>query len=304
MRVFVTGATGFIGSAVVKELIGAGHEVLGLARSDAGAQSLAAVGAQVHRGDLEDLESLRSGAAASDAVIHTAFRHDWTRFSESCELDKRAIETIGAVLQGSSRPLIVSSGVGVAQGRPATENDPPLSASPSLPRVSEVTAVALMGRGVHASVMRLPQVHDTVKQGLVTPLIAIAREKGVSGYVGEGQNRWAAAHLTDVACLYRLALEKGTGKARYHAVAEEGVCLKDIATAIGRGLNVPVTSISKEKAQEHFGFFGFFVGRDSPVSSAQTRKQLDWNPTGPDLLTDLANMRYLEPEVQAEPLHR
>ena len=294
MKVFITGATGFIGYSTVQELIKAGHQVLGLARSEAGAQSLIAAGAEVHRGNLEDMESLRSGAAASDAVIHTAFRHDWSRFAESCELDKRAIEAIGTVLQGSIRPFIVSSGVGVAQGRAATEDDPPLSASPSLPRVSEVTAVALMERGVCVSVMRLPQVHDTVKQGLVTPLIAIARAKGVSAYVGDGQNRWPAAHLLDAARLYRLALEKGTAGARYHAVAEEGVRLKDIAAAIGRGLNVAVTSISQEQAQEHFGFFGFFAGRDSPVSSARTREQLGWNPTGPSLLTDLENMQYFQ----------
>ena len=294
MKVFITGATGFIGYSTVRELIKAGHQVLGLARSEAGAQSLIAAGAEVHRGNLEDMESLRSGAAASDAVIHTAFRHDWSRFAESCELDKRAIEAIGTVLQGSIRPFIVSSGVGVAQGRAATEDDPPLSASPSLPRVSEVTAVALMERGVCVSVMRLPQVHDTVKQGLVTPLIAIARAKGVSAYVGDGQNRWPAAHLLDAARLYRLALEKGTAGARYHAVAEEGVRLKDIAVAIGGGLNVPVTSISQEQAQEHFGFFGFFAGRDSPVSSARTREQLGWNPTGPSLLTDLENMQYFQ----------
>jgi nucleoside-diphosphate-sugar epimerase len=246
----------------------------------------------MHRGDLEDLESLRSGADACDAVIHAAFRHDWSRFAESCELDKRAIETIGAVLGGSSRPFIVSSGVGVATGRAATEDDPPLSPSPSLPRVSEATAVALVEQGVHASVMRLPQVHDTGKQGLVTPLISVAREKGVSAYVGDGQNRWPAAHVLDVARLYRLALENGTAGARYHAVAEEGVRLKDIAAAIGRGLNVPVTSIPREQAQEHFGFFGFFAGRDSPVSSARTREELGWNPTGHTLLTDLENMRF------------
>ena len=293
MRVFVTGATGFIGSRVVAELIGAGHQVLGLARSDAGAESLAAAGAQVQRGDLENLESLRSGAAVCDAVIHTAFRHDWSRFAESCELDKRAIEAIGAVLLGSSRPFIVSSGVGVAQGRISTEDDPPLS-SPSLPRVSEATAVALMERGVHASVMRLPQVHDTVKQGLVTPLIAVARAKGVSAYVGEGDNRWPSAHVTDVASLYRLALEKGSARARYLAVAEDGVALKGIATAIGRGLNVPIISIAQEQAQEHFGFLGFFAGRDAPASSAKTRAELGWNPTGPSLLTDLANMNYTQ----------
>ena len=293
MRVFITGATGFIGSAIVKELVGAGHHVLGMARSDAGAKSLEAAGAQAHRGDLEDLKALRSGAAAADAVIHTAFQHDWSRFAESCELDKRAIETIGDELQGSSRMFIVSSGVGVAQGRAATEDDPALS-SPSLPRVSEATAVTLMDRGVHAMVMRLPQVHDTVKQGLVTPLIAVARAKGVSAYIGEGQNRWPAAHVSDVARLYRLALEKGTAGARYHAVAEEVVALKDIATAIGRGLQVPVISIAQEQAQEHFGFLGFFAGRDPLTSSAQTRAKLGWNPTGPSLLTDLGNMRYSE----------
>lgn len=291
MQVFVTGATGFIGSRVVKELLDAGHQVLGLTRSDEGAKALEAAGAKAHRGQLEDLESLRSGAAAADAVIHTAFQHDWSKFAESCEKDKRAIETIGAVLEGSSRPFIVSSGVGVAQGRAATEDDPPLS-SPSLPRVSEVTAVALMDRSVHTIVMRLPQVHDTVKQGLITPLISIARAKGVSAYLGGGLNRWPAAHVTDVAQLYRLALEKGSAGARYHAVAEEGVPLKDIATVIGRGLNVPVTSISQEQAQEHFGFLGFFAGRDAVISSAQTRSKLGWKPTGPDLLTDLRNLNY------------
>ncbi|MGH8294421.1 MAG: SDR family oxidoreductase [Steroidobacteraceae bacterium] len=292
MHVFVTGATGFIGSAVVRELIGAGHQVLGLTRSDAGARALEAAGAQPHRGDLQDLERLRSGAAASDAVIHTAFRHDWSSFAESCEWDKRAIEAIGAVLEGSRRPFLVSSGVGVAEGRTATEDDPPFPPSAAFPRVSEATAIALAERGVHASVMRLPQVHDTVKQGLVTYLVQIARNKGVSAYVSDGRNRWPAAHIADVARLYRLAVEHGTAGARYHAVAEEGVPLKDIATALGNGLNVPVTSIAPEQSQEHFGFLGLFAARDGHVSSVQTRAQLGWTPIGPSLLTDLKNMRY------------
>ena len=294
MRIFVTGATGFIGSAVVRELIGAGHQVTGLARSDAGAQALEAAGAQPHRGDLQDLECLRSGAAASDAVIHTAFRHDWSKFAESCEWDKRAIETIGAVLAGSRRPFLVSSGVGVAEGRAATEDDPPFTPSAAFPRVSEATAIALTERGVHASVMRLPQVHDTVKQGLVTYLVQIARNKGVSAYVSDGHNRWPAAHISDVARLYRLAVERGAVGARYHAVAEQGVMLKDIATALGKGLKVPVISIAPEQSQEHFGFLGFFAGRDAHVSSAQTRARLGWDPTGPSLLADLENMRYAQ----------
>jgi nucleoside-diphosphate-sugar epimerase len=292
MRIFVTGATGFIGSAVVRELIGAGHQVIGLARSEAGAQALEAAGAQPHRGDLEDLEGLRSAAAASDAVIHTAFRHDWSRFAESCEWDRRAIEAIGAVLEGSRRPFLVSSGVGVAEGRAATEDDPPFPPSAAYPRVSEATALALAERGVHASVMRLPQVHDTVKQGLVTYLIQIARTKGVSAYVADGHNRWPAAHVSDVARLYRLAVEQGSAGARYHAVAEEGVPLKDIATAIGNGLNVPVISVAPERSQEHFGFLGTFAARDGHASSAQTRAQLGWYPSGPSLLTDLRNMNY------------
>lgn len=294
MRIFVTGATGFIGSAVVRELIGAGHQVIGLTRSDAGARALEAAGARPHRGDLQDLERLRSAAGESDAVIHTAFRHDWTKFAESCEWDKRAIEAIGAVLEGSRRPFLVSSGVGVAEGRAATEDDPPFPSSAAYPRASEATAMELAGRGVHASVMRLPQVHDTVKQGLVTYLVQIARNKGVSAYVGEGRNRWPAAHVSDVARLYRLAIEQGSAGARYHAVAEEGVPLKDIATALGNGLRVPVVSIPPEQAQEHFGFLGFFAGRDGHVSSAQTRAKLAWNPTGPSLLTDLAHMRYTQ----------
>lgn len=293
MRVFVTGATGFIGSAVIPELINAGHQVLGLVRSDAGAQALRATGAEVHRGDLEDLESLRGGAASADAVIHTAFVHDFSRFQEVCEIDKRAIDTIGAVLEGSSRPLLVTSGVAsLAQGRAATENDAPPPVSAYYPRASEAAAVALLERGVRASVVRLPQVHDTVKQGLITYMIGVAREKGVSAYIGDGNNRWAAVHRLDAARVYLLALKKGSAGARYHAVAEEGVPLKQIAAAIGRGLNLPVVSKTPEEAKEHFGWLGSFGAMDLWASSAQTQKELGWNPTGPGLIADLENMNY------------
>jgi nucleoside-diphosphate-sugar epimerase len=293
MRIFVTGATGFIGSAVVKELLAAGHQVLGMARSEAGAKSLAATGAQVHRGDLQDLESLRSGAAASEGVIHTAFIHDFSKFQENCEIDQRAIETLGSVLAGSDRPFIVTSGTaGLAgPGQVATE-DHAVPPDFPFPRVSEQTALAL--KGVSASVMRLPQVHNPVKQGLVTYLVAIAREKGVSAYVGEGRNRWAAAHISDVAHLYRLALEKHEAGARYHAVAEEGVPMRDIAETIGRGLKVPVVSLSPEKAAAHFGWLALFAGADLVASSEKTRKNLGWNPTGPGLIADLEQMNYSE----------
>lgn len=301
MRVFVTGATGFVGSAVVQELIRAGHQVTGLARSEEGAKSLQAAGAQVHRGDLEDLESLRSGAAASDAVIHTAFRHDWSKFKESCAMDKLAIETMGKVLQGSNRPLLVTSGLAtIAQGRPATESDPPRPSSEEYPRASEETAELLLAHGVKAAAVRLPQVHDTLKQGLVTYLVALAREKGVSGYLGQGTTHWAAVHVNDAARVYRLALEKGEAGARYHAVAEEGVTLRDIAEAIGRTLKVPVRSIPPEQAAEHFGFLARFAEFDLRGTSAQTRAKLGWNPTGPSLITDLENM----PVTQNEPAMR
>jgi nucleoside-diphosphate-sugar epimerase len=278
---------------IVKELIGAGHKVVGLARSDAGARFLTATGAQVQRGDLDDPESLRAGAAQSDGVIHAAFKHDWSKFAESCELDKRAIDTLGSELHGSSRPLLVTGGLAViAQGRLATESDPPVPVSESYPRASEATAAALEKRDVNISVVRLSQVHDTRKQGLITLLIALAREKHVSAYIGDGLNRWAAVHLRDVARLYRLALEKHEAGARYHGVAEEGVSLKQIAEAIGRGLGVPAVSVAPEKAAEHFGFLAPFAAVDLQGSSARTRDRLGWNPTGPTLLADLENMDY------------
>ena len=293
MKIFVTGATGFIGSAVVPELIKAGHRVLGLTRSDAGAQSLIAAGAEAHRGSLEDLDSLRTGAAAADGVIHTAFIHDFSKFKENCEIDRRAIEALGSALAGSDRPLIVTTGTAglAAPGQVATE-DHVVPPDFPFPRVSEQTALSL--KGVKASVMRLPQVHNTIKQGLVTYIIAVAREKGVSAYVGDGRNRWAAAHVSDVARLYRLALEKHEAGAKYHAVAEEGVAMRDIAETIGRGLKVPVVSLSPEKAAAHFGWLAMFAGLDLPASSALTRQRLGWRPTGPGLIADLEKMRYFE----------
>lgn len=286
MRVFVTGATGFIGIPTVKELIGAGHTVLGMARSEEGANALAAIGAEVHRGSLEDLDSLRSGAAAADAVIHLGFVHDWSNFAQSCATDRRAIEALGSAIAGSDRLLIVTAGTAGlgGPGRVASEDD---DVPPDIPypRVSEQTALALTG--VRASVVRLPQVHDTARQGLLTFAVALAREKGVSAYVGEGRNRWAAAHISDVARLYRLALEKNEAGARYHAVAEEGVRMLDIAEAIGRGLKVPATSISAEEAPAHFGWLAMFASHDLAASSEKTRKTLAWQPAGPGLIADL-----------------
>lgn len=293
MRVFVTGATGFIGSVIVKDLIDAGHSVLGLTRSDAGAGELAKAGAEVHRGSLEDIGSLRRGAASADAVIHTAFNHDFSKFAENCEQDRQAIEAMGEVLGKSGKTLIVTSGVAlVAQGRPATEEDAPPPLGSGFPRASEHAAAAAGELGAKSMVIRLPQVHDTEKQGLVSYLIQIARAKGVSAYVGDGENRWAAGPRESAAKLYQLAMEKGQSGARYHAVAEEGVRVREIAEAIGRGLKVPVKSISQEDAEGHFGFLGRLVGLDLTASSEKTRKELGWNPGGPTLLTDLANMKF------------
>ncbi len=294
MRIFLTGATGFIGAAIVPELIKAGHQVIGMTRSEAGAQALINAGAEVHHGTLEDPESLRSGAAKADGVIHTAFDHDFSKFVENCQKDKRAIEALGAALAGSDRPLIITSGTGMGSpgpGQLATEDvcnfDHPN------PRVaSELAGKVLLEAGVNVSVMRLPQVHNPLKQGLITPLVAVAREKGVSAYVGEGRNRWPAGHLSDVALLYRLAIEKAERGARYHAVGEEGISSREIAEALGRSLNLPAVSITPDEAASHFGWMGMFVSLDMPASSAQTQNKLDWHPTGPTLIADLNEAQY------------
>jgi nucleoside-diphosphate-sugar epimerase len=298
MRIFVTGATGFVGSAVVSELIHAGHQVLGLARSDKGSASLATAGAEVLRGSLEDLESLRSGAANSDGVIHTAFIHDFLNYAASTEADRRAIETLGAALAGSGRPLVVTSGTLLLKrkGSLATEKD---ESDPNFPRKSETAGLALASQGVRASVVRLPpSVHGDGDHGFVPRLFAIAREKGASAYVGDGLNHWPAVHRLDAARLYRLALEKGSAGRQYHGVADEGVVFRDIAKVIGRHLNVPVVSKSPEEAADHFGWISPFVSIDCPASSAQTREQLGWRPTHPSLIADIDRPVYFEaPEV-------
>ena len=293
MRVFVTGATGFIGSLVVKELIGAGHQVIGVYRSEEKAQTLRAAGAEPYRGSIDDPDSLKDGAARSDGVIHLAFNHDFSNFAANCETDRRVIAALGAALAGSDRPLIVTSGTAIAKvapGEPATE-DAPRVASSDFPRAASEEATAqLAASGLNTSVVRLPQVHDPERQGLITPWVAIAREKGVVAYVGDGRNRWPAAHVSDVARLYRLAIEKAERGAVYNAVAEEGVAARDIAEAIGRRLKLPARSIAPEEAGGYFGWLAHLAARDMPASGKKTQAKLGWRPTGPSLIADLERL--------------
>ncbi|RUP11036.1 SDR family oxidoreductase [Hyphomicrobium sp.] len=293
MRVFVTGATGFVGTAVVRELLGAGHQVLGLARTDRGAAVLSTIGADVHRGDLEDLDSLRRGAKETDGTIHCAFIHDFSKFAENGQIDKRAIEAMGDVLVGTNKPFIVTSGTGlIAPGVVITE-DMRREASAHVPRVSEQAGLAYAPRGVRAMAIRLPQVHGGEgKAGLITYLLESARAKGAAALVGDGSERWAAAHRLDVARLYRLALEKGTTDGIYHAVGDEGVPMLQVMEVIGRALNVPVVSIKKEEAGDYYGPLAMFAGLDMPASSTLTQQRLGWKPTEIGLIADIGQPGY------------
>lgn len=294
MLVFVTGATGFVGTAVVQDLITAGHQVLGLARSERSAETLAAMGAAIHRGSLEDLDSLTSGARIADAVIHTGFNHDFSKFAENCELDRRAIAALGAALIGTDRQLIVTSGLSLVKSGPiATEQDAPVPASNSYPRASEAEAMALTKLGVKASIVRLPpSVHGEGDHGFVPTLISIAREKGMSVFLGDGLNLWPAVHRRDAARVYRLALEHGQARGPFHAVAEEGVAFKDIASVIARRLNLPLVAKTSAEAADHFGWFALFAGMNAPTSSAQTRTLLDWRPDQSELIADIDQPYY------------
>ncbi|OZA91217.1 MAG: NAD-dependent dehydratase [Azorhizobium sp. 39-67-5] len=297
MRVFVTGATGNIGSRVVRELIAAGHQVIGLCRSDDKAPALAAAGAEVYRGSIADPDSLKDGAARSDGVIHLAFNHDFSRFVQNCEDNRCVIRALGSVLAGSGRPLIVTSGTGIANtvpGEPAKEDNPTVGSATHPRAASEEAAASVAADGVNVSVVRLPQVHDPVTQGLITPAIAMYRQKGMCAYVGNGLNRWPSAHVVDVARLYRLAIETAEPNAKYHAVAEEGVPMREIAEAIGRRLNLPAKSITAQETPAYFGWLAMFAGLDMPASSAQTREKLGWEPTGPGLIADLERLELPE----------
>lgn len=295
MRVFVTGATGWVGSAVIEELRGAGHTVEGLARSDEAAAALTSTGIGVRRGSLEDLESLRAGAADAEAVIHTAFNHDFSRFAESGAAERSAIDALGSALAGTGRPLIVTSGVALlAPGRMVTEDDRRDPSAEPFPRDPESAAAAAAARGVRVSVIRLaPSVHgDGEHHGFVPRVIALAREHGASAYIGEGANRWSGVHRRDAARLYRLALERAAEHAVYHAIADEGVPYREIANIIGRRLNLPVRSISGAAVDAHFGAFARFAQIDALASSAKTRQTLAWHPTEPALLDDLDSAAY------------
>ena len=291
MRVFVTGASGFVGSAVVRELIGAGHEVVGLARSDQGAAAVTAAGAEVHRGDLTDLDGLRTAAAAADGVIHTAFIHDFSNFAASVEVDRQAIEAMGEALAGSDRPFVVTSGTGlVSGGGLATEDSTRDASVPTSNRLAnESAALSYVDRGVRVSILRLPPtVHDEGDHGFVPGLIDVARAQGVSAYPGDGSNRWAAVHRLDAAHLYRLALESAPAGSRLHAVGEEGIPFRDIAEVIARHLNLPLTSAEGS----HFGWLAGFAVLDAAASSARTQELLDWHPTHPGLIADLEKGHY------------
>ena len=297
MKVFVTGATGYVGSALIHELIGAGHQVLGLARSEETAQKLTAIGVEVHRGSLTDLDSLRRGAAASDGVIHTAYNHDFSAYATAGETDRQAVEALGRALIGSNRPFVITSGVTVlTPGRIATETDPLDPNTASAPRIpSEEVMEVLATQGVRTSVVRLaPSVHGEGDYGFVPTLINIARDKGVSAYISDGTNRWPAVHRLDAVRLFRLALEKGTPGAKYHGVADEGIAVRDIATIIGQHLHLPIVSKAADEAADHFGWIGAFLSVDCPASSARTQQQLGWHPSQPSLIADLDLGHYFE----------
>jgi nucleoside-diphosphate-sugar epimerase len=293
MRVFITGATGFIGTALTKELLTSGHQVLGLTRSEDGAKALAAAGAEVHHGSLQDLDSLKAGAAKADATVHLAFNHDFSTFMQNCEDDRRVIEALAETLAGTDKPFIVTSGTAITQGddgQPATEDGVPMSSAMNPRAASEEACRVAAAKGVNVTVVRLPQVHDPVRQGLISYLVQVAQQKGVVAYLGDGATRWPAAHISDVAHLYRLALEKAEPGAIYNAVGEEGVTNRDIAEVLGRRLKLPVKSIGPEEAGDYFGWLAMFAGRDLAASSAKTRAKLGWEPTGPTMLADLEQL--------------